>query len=218
MSWLPPYGRGSDLGVFGVSCYGDGPLSRWFAWPIHRFRTKFLDPTYYWFYYRFTEKGRQCWIPKGLKPGYSDQREMILDSCFGALASYVEEMGGIESIEVFNEDLRKPGADGYGPDGVCARQADRQEEAVNLYTWWVVHLPAKQAEIDRLSHEAFLLRKGPMFGPPEVMGDGVVYEMIPAGGERQELYKQSWRLEEELATETQAMLHRLIDIREGLWV
>jgi hypothetical protein len=217
MTWLPPYSGSSSVKVLGVKVWGRTWLSRWFARPISAFRRRWINAPYYWFYYRFTQSGRECWMPKGLRPGYRDCDSIMLDSCFGLLRRYVEdEMGGAEAVEEFNEGLRKPGADGYGPEGHCARQAGRQQEALDLWRWWTQERPVKLAEIERLTMQAYRIRGGIKTRPVNV-GGAELYEMLPVGEDVQAIYEKVWRLEEELRDETQRNLHRLIDIREGLW-
>ena len=219
--YRPPlfnFGNGSMATVFGIGVYGKRSDAWWhraFIRPIFRIGNR-VHNARLWFMYRFVREHRYHLVDTHLDPGYYDADYLMLNACFSLLRRYVEdEMGGVERLSEWSASLAaKP--DKYAPEA-SLRQSSNDAEAVALYRWWMEKRPADIKRKDELLHYLYSeKRAGPMFvddpdtglmkyqGPKWEDSDVVLHEQMRA-------------LEETIDREEQEMLHRLIDIRGGLW-
>lgn len=155
-------------------------------------RVRRIDPLY-WLRSRFIPSRRYHVINTGLAPGWHDADELILHGCMVLLCRYVEdECGGAAELQEWTDDLRsEPGAmHAEEREG----QAAAQDEHLAIHRWWTVQRPADHARLDAWCDKLFMDKD-------ESMG----------------AYEQYCAFEDELDARDQEMLHRLIDIRRGLW-
>lgn len=241
MSWKPSYRAwfdfsfGSGASVFGISPYG-GRIGEREWWrdaiirPIWR-AGHAAHNAIYWLRYR-NPFGRHQYhlVNTRLEPGYYDVDQLMLHANFALLRRYVEdECGGVDKLDEWTDELRGPRRDrdemGMGPS--LDAQASRQSEASILYRWWTEKLP----ELERREREAMMAgyhrRKVLRYeaaddlvvGEKRIKVKRPVYEKEPPDvlAAREAARDEHRRLEEQIRTEEQEMLHRLIDIRGSLW-
>jgi hypothetical protein len=142
-----------------------------------------------WFYYRFKCSHQFHLVDTKLEPGYYDQYYRMLYACFALLVDYYNEAKDIVSID------------------------DKVEE---LYQWWTVDRPASLKQEDELRHKVFGNRRIQTKSIP----NSDLLEFVPTkfSDEEESLYKQYVALKEKNENADQTMLHKLIDVRETLWV
>lgn len=192
-------GVGSGDHVLGFPMYGkncDSLLYRVALRPVWRVG-KVVTHTRYWLRSRLIPRYRYHVIHTGLEPGYWDEDTRMLHACFTLLGQYVEWHGGADKLESFSAELRDPSIDPHAPMELKTGQADKQDEATALWRWWTIQRSAEHA-----AHDSECTR---LFGGgrlPE--SERAAYDAFRAEKER-------------LAAKDQEMLHRLIDIRPGLW-
>jgi len=215
--WWPfpiVYHVGSSMGmVLGCPVYGKNTPK--IIKCLHNVFRK-LDNIKYWIFYRVHPKHKHHIINTKLKPGYYDEDTLILHGCMALLCQYVE-FNGVDALEKHNEELRDPkNQDEYDTAKHGEHQADRQEEALNIYRWWKVDKPADEKKCDDLLHE--LYGKRDRVSWVDVPGSDLV-EMKVAPWEGDEKIKHDIfrALEQKIDDDEQKMLHRLIDIRRTLW-
>lgn len=154
----------------------------------------------YWFYYRFVPKHKYHLIDTGLKPAYYDIDTLMLHGMFALLVRYVDrEHEGLEKLEAWGHKLCSV-TDEYANS--CHEQGQKELEACELYRWWTIERPQRPEPFDAV-------------GEPE--GDP---EWERKFGERafsDRQYHKVHEIEEAYQQEDQDMLHRLINIRRGLW-
>ena len=196
----------SSAEVLGYSIYGDG-VPRWIT-GLHRLLKRNSDVLWE-LKWRFIPKHRYNLVRTGLKPGYYDQDTRILHACLALMGEYIEEEGGEQKLREWSTELR-------AMEEPCTSQADKQDEALALWHWWKIEKPADEKRRDEMCHELF---GGDDFQTKLVEGrDDVVEWVQPARSpEWEEKYKVFRALDEKIDNDEQAMLHRLIDIRQGLW-
>ena len=208
--------NGSMSRVFGVEVFGRQDNAWWhraFIKPVWRVGYR-LREWQYEILYRVHPGHQYHLVRTGLKPGYYDADYLMLHACFALLCRYVEdENDGLEAIERWGAELMTE-PDTNAPEGLQASQGARESEAAALYRWWKEKRPADIAERGRLvSH---------LYGRPYSLKkdeNGMsVYSTDQEWTEEDgALRKVLWELEETIDREEQEMLHRLIDIRGGLW-
>lgn len=209
------FSRGSLASVFGVSVYGRRSDAWWhkaFIRPVYLVGARVRDAVWQ-VRYRVDPRHRYHLIDTHLKPGYHDVDTLMLHGMFSLLRRYVEdEMGGADSIMAFNEELRRdPNYDPEDPP----RQLSNQAEAVKLYQWWTVYLPAIEKRRDELLH--LLYSDHPIETVP-VEGTDLRQLVFRKRTEEQEaMHREMRALDERIEREAQEMLHRLIDISGSLW-
>lgn len=190
-------GRGSSDSVFWVSIYGSNHREKlWFKLtiePLWRIGCA-LHRARLWVLYRTHPRHKFHLVDTGLKPGYYDQDILILHACMSLLGNYIKWHGGLEDLDRFSRDLRAH-PDQNAPEGLDASQADQQDEATAIYRWWTIERPQAHA-----AHKQDGMR---VFGR----------ESKPLPGEADAYHNQDLALD----AKDQEMLHRLIDIRPGLW-
>lgn len=202
--WLPwPIVSGitsSGAVVLGYLVYGGSPA--WIQWLAH----KIFRPTNQakWaLKHRYQPKHRYNLVRTGLEPGYYDYDTRMLHACFALLCEYVEEEGGIEAIKT-DGDTRH------------VFEEPRKSQITELYDWWKVGKPADEKRRDELMDELFGNR--PLETKP-VEGTDKVQEIVMRDfeGEEEKKYQIFRALEEKIDADEQAMLHKLIELRPGLW-
>lgn len=213
-------GGGSDDVLFGIKIYGNKHFYEpWFQYTVMKvYRVAAaIHRAKMWLFYRTTR--RDCWtINTGLQPGYYDCDTLMLHGCMGLLCRYVEdECGGDAGLDEFTNSLRQPGSEGHGPREVVDAQADRQEEAITIYRWWKVQKAADEKRRKELLLKLYGNGRSRMKSKPVM--DGKLHEITfdPFEGDEISLHKEFRALEAKIDEDEQAMLHRLIDIRQSLW-
>lgn len=204
--------------VFGIGVYGRTSDKWWhkaFIRPIYRAGNR-VHKVCWALRHRFVRKHQYHRIDTGLAPGYYDVDHLMLHGMFALLERYVDaEMGGVESIEAFNRDLRER-PDPNAPEGIQEAQADRQSEAVILYRWWKQDYPAMLERQAAIMKQLYGDRRRTVFEKAE--GTELTRVLIrPFEGAEVDLGRELEELEERIDREEQEMLHRLIDIRRSLW-
>lgn len=175
----------------------------------------------YEFRYRFVPRYQYHLVRTGLKPGYYDQDYRLLHANFALLVDYVDEVHGIfgedkAPEDYFDErvkDLRET-PDPFAPDGLCAGQADSEDEAVKLYRWWKFERPANHERLDKWCQTLF---GGQWESWVDEQGHhccGIRTPPDTSMGTQHEY----WDYERQLGVDDQRNLHRLIDIRRSLWI
>lgn len=202
--WLPwPIVSGissSAAVVLGYPVYGDSP--GWIRWLAHSiFRPAH---TAKWaLKHRYQPRHRYNLVRTGLEPGYYDYDTRMLHACFALLCEYVEEEGGIDAI-------RNDG------DTRHVFEEPRKSQIVELYDWWKIGRPSDKKRRDKLLHELYGNRRWKTKPVPE---NDKLEELVFDEFEGDEKTKdEEFRaLEKKIEDDEQAMLHRLINLRPGLW-
>lgn len=161
-------------------------------------KRRFWTDIIWWVKHRTTHKFHVIQIPT-LSPGFYDKDTQILHGMFGLLTDYIEVEKG---LEVFNWDADED-------------KAKIRDEMVALYDWWTKTRPNRVDVLDELSEESF-----PEEFDGEVLGWMAFDEKYPdheSVKKRKEVYKRSWKQEEDFDNEDTEMLIRLIRIRKHLW-
>jgi hypothetical protein len=221
-SWLlfHPFmraGGGSSDGIFFIPIFGNPHYDKkWFKLTVMKvYRLcRAVHEAKWWVLHRFHPSHRYNVVPTGLRPGYYDFDTRILHASMEMLKQYVECEGGAEPLAAFSASLRAA-PDENAPEGACSGQADRQDEAVAIYRWWTVGRPADQKRRDDLTHRLY----GGKRLKTRPVGDGTFHQVLfdgPTADERA-LREELWALEEKIAAEADAYMHRLVDIRASLW-
>jgi len=170
-----------------------------------------------WLTYRLVKRHRYHLVDTGLAPGYYDCDILMLHACMALLKRYVvDECGGLERLERWTNDLAQPGSEGHGPRDAVDGQAAGQNEAATIYRWWTIEYPRDQERRDALVH--MLYSRDRMKFVPSADHPGlhqILFEEFK--GDEAALYNEMRRLERKIEDDEQAMLHRLIEIRGGLW-
>lgn len=102
----------------------------------------------WWILYRIHSRYQYHIIRTGLEPNYWDEDTLILHGCMAMLERYIKSMGGKESLERFNAELRSD-PENWGAENLD-RQAQRQEKALAIYRWWKYQKPRDEKELDRI--------------------------------------------------------------------
>ena len=198
------FSGGSDS-FLGISIYGKNDTAWWhkvIIVPIWRVGKKIND--FLWqFKYRFVKAHRYNIIETDLEPGYYDIDTVMLHGMFALLTRYVDhEHDGVVDLERWGEELC------FKSDGMSAHsshlQGEKELEAVALYRWWHEVRPADHKRCEELLH--ILYGKRSLLKATE-----------PFDTEKVKLYDEFRALEAKIEDEETEMLHRLIDIRGGLW-
>ena len=218
--WDFGMGLGSSSHLFGIGVYGDHHGKWWHTylfmpiWSVGRGGYE----AQLWFNYRFNPKHQYHLINTGLEPGYYDVDTLMLNGCFALLKRYVEqEMGGVEKMDAFTKDpegREEPVSNGTP----TADQASSQSEASKLYRWWTVERPADLARDEELVHRLYG-KDGLIRMHTEPTPDGKFHNVgfEERTAEAKVVRAEHRALEAKIHKDAQDMLHRLIDIRGGLW-
>jgi hypothetical protein len=216
------FSHGSFATVFGIGVYGKYHDSWWHkitVWPIYRIGRRILDGIW-WIRYRVDPRHKYHLIDTHLKPGYYDIDGLMLHGMFSLLRRYVDdEHEGVESLEKFGQDLLAGGPQDFMHE-TEARQGKKENEAVTLYRWWMEARPAMLKRQDELLDLLYKDRKSLFDTEEEEINGQKLYKVIRRRERTED--EIAWNdelqaLEEKIANEEQEMLHRLIDIRGGLW-
>jgi len=128
-----------------------------------------------------------------------DADHVMLHACFKLLTDFVEkEHGGEARLSQFTDELAEESKTNTNESQLLIAQSDRQAEILKLYRWWKRERPVNWKREDVLMNLAY----GNRINAKEDVA--------------------AWRAELKLVEEKnreddQAMLHRLIDVRESLW-
>jgi hypothetical protein len=208
--------------VFGVAVYGDHSDKLWFKLtirPIYR-ALRAVDKTKWWLAYRLCPEHRYHVIDTRLPPKYYDIDHLMLHGMFSLLRRYVEdELGGREKL-VGKVDWLKDAAanqdeDDYTPEGLYAAHAERENDVVKLYDWWMVERPADLAKRDELM--------GLLYGGDDRitwtdLGNGLREAHCREDVGNEKIWRRALKVvEEKIEREEQEMLHKLVDMRRSLW-
>ena len=144
--------------------------------------------------------------------GYYERDVILLHACFQILVDFIEK----EKPHKITEDQISRG-ECEQEIWNLRRQKDDQDEAFDLYDWWVNRRSLRKDPImkDGISSPPIL------FEPIEV--NGVKYSKMidnsknPKYKDWYDVVKESARLEADIVEEDQRNLHKLIDIRSYLW-
>lgn len=209
---------GSGDVLFGIKIYGNRYFDKaWFKNTVYQaYRVaRRIHEARYWVLYRTTK--RDLWtVRTGLHQGYYDCDTLMLHACMSLLCRYVEdECGGDKKLEKWTADLLVPGSEGHGPREYVDAQAENQGGAVAIYRWWKVLRPVDEARRDFLTHELYGKRRISFKKTDnQQLSESVFDEMQ---GNESAMRDELWALEDKISKDEQTMLHRLIDIRQGLW-
>lgn len=213
------YVRGSSMdSMFWIPRFGNkAKESLWFKIfyiPLYNMFYK-MNRMYWWFAHRYIPKHKYHLIDTKMKPGYHDECSLILHGCMAMVERYIECHDGVDALAKFNEDLRDPTQNEHLD--MTSDQANRQEEAILIYKWWKIDYPKDLARIDELTSLLFA-GKGARANFVQVK-DSEFFEYVPTPftDEEEKIYAELRALETKVEEDEQKMLHRLIDIREGLW-
>ncbi len=215
------FGWGSMACVFGVDVFGkhsDSWWHKWTIWPIYRFGRTIRDAIW-WIRYHIDPRHKYHLIDTHLKPGYYDIDGLMLHGMFSLLRRYVEEeYDGVEALEEWGKELLDGGENEFCREANIG-QGSKELEAVSLYRWWMEARPAMLKRQDELME--FLYGGESRISwtdAGEIDGEPISEAHVrPYEGEEIEWRKELDALEEKIANEETEMLHRLIDIRGGLW-
>jgi hypothetical protein len=173
-----------------------------FGWPVYgahapsyvRFTHRFfraLENAKYGVYYRLHPRHRYHMINTRLGYGYHERDDRLLYGAMACLLGYVEDC---EHTGVYD-----PG-----------------DEARAIAHWWRVERPADQARYDQLIHEVYVGKDRMRFvatDHPKL--SQIVFD--PLGEQDEAKQKEAWALQDKIHKDEQAYLHRLIDVRPGMW-
>ena len=149
-----------------------------------------------WIKYRTVPRHKYHMVNTGLKPGYYDQDRRMLHACFALLLDYVKEYGGVEVIEPHIKQMKEHPEIWGVKVGDLDSSISTQEEILKLYEYWV------------------FIRHGDL-----AMEEEFLEKAYGKNSTKSNPFRQEYReLEEKIYKDEQEMLHRLINIRQNLWV
>lgn len=220
--WIHRYviETGSSDSVFlGFSIFGNRHRkSWWFQWfvmPPWRL-CKRISNARWWLTYRFVKRHRYHLIDTKLEPGCYDHDYRLLHGCFAVLGEYIEHMGGMDVMAERIAELRDH-PDPNAPDGLCESCASHEEKARDLWHWWKVLRPDRHKRASEMMMSLFGRQADEMFSKPDPVTGLSQYQSPRWNEEEEKRYEEYRALEKQNEEDDQTMLHRLIDIREGLW-
>ena len=199
----------SEAKVFGLP-FSASWLTRW----VYRHVAQPFDRAWWGLLHRFHPSHRYNIARTGLPPGYYDPDTVILHACMEQLCLWVDGRGGEAHVQEWTDGLRND-PDPHDSPVRAGSQADSQATALEIYRWWKRDRPAD------VKREEALLMAGygnstwetkPTENPRLVE---MVFPKVPP--DKQAVRDQHREIEDKIARDDQAMLHRLIDIRESLW-
>lgn len=209
------FSRGTLAQVFCIRIYGDHSDAWWhkaFILPIYRVGRRIRDAIW-WLRYRFDPKHRYHLIDTHLSPDYYDIDTLMLNGMFSLLRRYVEEEHeGADGLERWGKELLSDA--GFMQES-STRQGNKELEAVALYRWWMESRPAMVKRSEELLHTLYGKRRRITFS--EASGGLHQMHISPFEGDEIALKQEMDDLEARIDREDGEMLHRLIDIRGGLW-
>lgn len=207
---------GSSSAFLGINIHGKYSETWWLRGivkPVWRIGKKINDLLWQ-FKYRYVKRHKYHLIDTGLEPGYCDIDHIMLHGMFALLTRYVdEEHEGVDALKSWGEELCD------STNGMAAHsdhaQGEKELEAVALYNWWHVTRPADLERCDTLLH--ILYGKRSLEFEKDEGTNYSTLSMKAFDTEEAKLYDEFRALEAKIETEETEMLHRLIDIRGGLW-
>lgn len=209
------FGWGSNARVFGVDVFGSHCEKWWHkAFIVHAYLVgRRIRDAIWWIRYRIDPGHRYHLIDTRLSPGYYDIDWLMLNGMFSLLRRYVEEEhGGVDDLQRWGKELLTD--TGLMQDS-STRQGNKELEAVTLYRWWMESRPAMVKRKNELLHILYGEHRRISFSDE---GGGVHQMHIsPLEGDEVSLKHEMDDLEARIEREDGEMLHRLIDIRGGLW-
>lgn len=224
MSWLKylvPYRGigGSGAEVFGIDVFG-GDRKPWadaIVMGLYHFFHR-IDAAIWWFKWRYVRRHQYNIVRTGLEPGYYDEDTRMLHACMALLCQFVEWYGGVDALDSFTAELRG----NPDPDAPISAngQINIQSEAAAIYRWWKFERPANRKRHDEMINR--LYGGGEMITREVEIGGEIMHEIVGfEHDENRRLPGDSsealWELDRQNDADDQAMLHRLINIRHGLW-
>jgi hypothetical protein len=189
--------------VLGRPVYGSAHKSRFIRWVHGRFYA--ADKLIWQARYRLQKKHRYHLVDTGLEPSYYDEDYRMLHACMAILVEHVERgHGGVERLDEFTHELAtEPRTWGCSSDEMHP-QVTHQSEVAAIYRWWTEERPLNEAT------EAFILN--------DVYGGRDIFDRSKdEPRERMWTHDDYSAYEDKLRKDDQDMLHRLIEIRPGLW-
>jgi hypothetical protein len=180
----------SEARVFGCLVYGRN-APRYIRW-LGRFFSKISDAKWK-ILYRFHPHHRYHMIDTGLGYGYHERNDMLLYSAMVCLVGYIEDCKGT--------GVHDPG-----------------DEARAIYHWWKVTRPTDQAQHAKWMDELYGDGKSRMrFVPSDEYPQltQLVFDKDTPDNEAKR--RVMWDLEKKIHNDEQEFLHRLINIRPGMW-
>lgn len=188
------------------------PISYWlgsssaivFGWPVFSGKTpRYIKAAYRlfsriagarrWVLYRLHPSYRYHMIDSGLGYGYHERDDLLLHGAMACLIGYVE-------------DCEATGCHDPG------------DEAREILKWWKETRPANEARVSQLMSEIYGKRKYPLQTKPSDIHPNLSEIVFPEMADDDAAKQQEmWALEEKIHSDEQAYLHRLIDIRGGMW-
>lgn len=212
------FGWGSRARVFGIDVFGDHKGKFWYdygVWPIYRAGRSIRDGIW-WLRYRLDRRHKYHLIDTRLEPSYYDIDHLMLHGMFSLLRRYVEEEhDGVEALENFGRELLAGGPQDFMHEAEAC-QGNKEMEATALYRWWMETYPAMKKRRNDLTRLLYGGRSHTSFSKVDG-ADMYQIHVRPDEGEEVVWRKDLDEIEERIDREEQEMLHRLIDIRGGLW-
>ena len=133
----------SDARIFGICVYASDNR---FIELIHGI-LKRVDGWIWQIKYRVLPKYQYHLVRTGLKPGNLDHDRRMLHACMRLLCEYVDDVGGIEELEKWTNELRREALD----DSLEKEQQEPKEVFLEVYRWWKVERPALESREELLS-------------------------------------------------------------------
>lgn len=215
--WWWPFPVASMLGsscavVFGQDVYGKGDR-KFIRWAC---RWLYAGDKLVWqAKYRLIKRHRYHLVDTGLRPGYHDEDERMLWACMSVLGDYMRFHGGPEKLEAFTADLASEPVD-WRRDMTRSQEA-HQDEAVSIWRWWKTERPANRKLHGNMVCAVYAGRELKFTPLPGGELSEMTVEEKPDAPPCEWTGEDCWEMESKLNADDQAMLHRLIDIRPGLW-
>jgi hypothetical protein len=201
------FGGGSSSSFLGQGIYSPKNQNLWYfkyiVKPLWRCGYKYYRAKL-WFRYRFVKQDRYNVIYTDLEPRYYDIDTVMLHGMFALLDRYVErENEGVDALEQWGKELLESGSVVAEFDN---SQGVSELEVVTLYRWWHETRRADLKRRDYLVNELYGKKERLSFEP---FDEGATDETA--------MHREFETLEQKIEDEEDAMLHRLIDVRRGLW-
>lgn len=172
---------------------------------------KNFNSTTWWIKYRVIPKHRYHVIKTGMKPGYCDVDERMLQACMSLLCDYIEkEEGGEDEVAKSIKYLEEQKAlDPTYPSS----SIDSLKEALEIYHWW------KRERQDWIDYNDAV--RGIIYCKPmefkETDDPNLKKLVIHTNDKAPMTADECWKLEENLNKKDEEMLIRLMKIRLCLW-
>lgn len=103
---------------------------------------RFVTEPIWWVKHRLIPRHRYHVVKTSLKPGYYDQDHRLMYAAMALLDDYLDEVGGIEELEKWTENVRGTLAE-YEP-GPADAQVRAQEAYARIWRWWHYWRPERE--------------------------------------------------------------------------